>query len=186
MTAVVEKQTTILVETDTTTKIATTETLNTVVSGTKTDTVVTENLGQVYSTETETYYAVAGGIQGPPGIPGASTQFEYYPSGQVLGGNRAVTLNSSGSTVYPDTSSPNSFVVGLTTGSSSPGELVEVQIAGTQTEPSWTWTPGLPVFVVADGVLTQTPPTTGQTLIIGWAAAPTKIVIDKQPPIYVE
>lgn len=186
MTAVTVEKTTVLVESDRSTKVATTEVLGTVVENRLTETVVTDSGKQAYSTQVETYYAVGGGVQGPPGIPGASTQFEYHPAGQTLGGGRAVTLDPSGNLVYPDTTSANSFVLGLTTGSVVLGALGEVQITGTYQEPSWAWTVGLPVFVSIDGVLTQTPPTSGQTLIVGWAATPTKIVIDKQTPIFME
>lgn len=186
MTAVLTKETTILVENDNTTKVVKTDTLGTVVETPVNTTVAVESGGQVYSTQEETYYAVGGGIQGPPGIPGASTQFEYHLSGGSLGGNRAVTLNSVGQVVYPDLTNTNSFVLGLTTGSSSLGELAEVQIAGTQTEPSWSWIPGGAIFVGSNGTLSQEPPASGQVLVIGWAATPTKLVIEKQPPIYME
>ena len=149
--------------------------------------VVESETGNVVVQETvQELVVTAPGGQGPPGAPGASTQFEYHPAGVILGGNRAVTLNSSGQFVYPDTTSPNSFVVGITTASSVVGALATVQIAGTQQEPSWNWTPGLPVFVGLLGVLTQVPPTTGQVLAVGYATSSTKIHIDKQPPIFME
>lgn len=176
----------LLVETENTTLITTqehygvvvTQTEGTAVALSKTETVVT-------SPELPSSYLTSG-TQGPPGVPGASTQFEYHVAGTILGGNRAVTLNSSGQLIYPDPTSANSFVVGITTGSAALGELATVQITGTQQEPTWNWTPGLPVFVYANGILTQTPPTTGQVLVIGYSTSPTKIHIDKQPPIFME
>lgn len=176
----------LLVETDNTTLVTTqeeygvvvTQTEGTAVALSKTETVVT-------SPELPSFYLTSGS-QGPPGVPGASTQFEYHPAGTTLGGNRAVTLNSSGQLVYPDTTSPNSFVVGITTASAVLGELATVQIAGTQQEPGWNWTPGLPVFVGNTGILTQTPPSSGQVLVVGNATSPTKVHIDKQTPIFME
>jgi hypothetical protein len=185
MNVVEENKTTVLVEVSETSVVSVAEVLTVVEEKEYASTVVTENTNTLYHQSKITDTVVSGGIQGPPGVPGASTQFEYHTAGETLGGNRAVTLGNTGLT-YPGLSSPNSFVLGLTTSSASLGELVEVQITGTQTEPSWAWNVGLPVFVGTNGVLTQTPPTSGQTLIVGWAATPTKVVIDKQTPIFME
>lgn len=185
-TVALEKEKTVLIQSD---KVDTVvfDNKNTItVTEVSSNTVSHEVVGNLVHEEEYKEYVVQGGLQGPPGIPGSSTQFEYHIAGSVLGGNRAVTLSSNNTLVYPDVVSPTSFLLGLTTGSAVLGSLREVQITGTQTEPSWNWTPGLPVFVSTNGVLTQTPPQSGQVLIIGWAAGPTKLVIDKQPPIFME
>ena len=51
------------------------------------------------------------------------------------------------------------------------------------TGPSWTWTQGLPLFIGASGVLTQTAPLAGKTRRVGIALTATLINIDFLPPI---
>lgn len=183
---VVESEKSVLLESPYTQTVVTDNPDTIVVLDSEVEGVIVEQTTGLYSTEYKTVHVVQGGVQGPPGVPGASTQFEYHTAGVTLGGNRAVTFNSVGQLTYPDIASPNSFVVGITTSSALAGELATVQIAGTQQEPSWNWTPGIPVFVAASGVLTQTPPIGGQVLAVGYSTSPTKIHIDKQPPIFME
>jgi hypothetical protein len=51
------------------------------------------------------------------------------------------------------------------------------------TEPSWDWTPGLPLYVGPDGILVQSPPASGFIREIGLAVSPTSIVIRHMVPI---
>ncbi len=173
----------LLTETDLETVVVERDTAITVLDS-KTQTATTEQNNIVVVEEQTLEHVVQGGVQGPPGVPGASTQFEYWPAGMVLGGNRAVTINGSGQLVYPDPSQANSWCVGITKHSAVQGELVEVQIFGSQTELGWNWTAGELVFVGAGGVLTQTAPSTGQLIIVGTALTSTRIFIDINPPIY--
>jgi hypothetical protein len=147
-------------------------------------TATVEDRGTIVAEEQVLEHVVQGGVQGPPGVPGASTQFEYHPAGTTLGGNRAVTVNSSGQLVYPDPTQLNSWCLGITKHSALTGELVQVQIFGSHTEPSWNWNAGEPVFLGLNGTLTQTPPVSGQLIAVGTAQTPTRIFIDINPPIY--
>jgi len=147
-------------------------------------TATVEDNGVIVAEEQVLEHVVQGGVQGPPGVPGASTQFEYHPAGMTLGGNRAVTVNSSGQLVYPDTTQVNSWCLGVTKHSALIGELVQVQIFGSHTEPSWSWIAGESIFLGTNGVLTQTQPTTGQLIVVGTSQTPTRIFIDINPPIY--
>lgn len=184
MTVLSSDQDTVLVETPKTLTVVSENVLSQVVEKPESVVVSLVENTTLYHTTSSIEEVVAGGIQGPPGIPGTSTQFEYVVAGQVLGGNRAVTTNLQGQLVYPDPASTTSRVYGLTMHSALQGELVTVQIAGTQTEPSWSWDVTKPVFVGLNGVLTQTVPITGQTLVVGYPNSPTKLFIDRQPPIY--
>lgn len=183
-TVALEVEKTVLVQNDDKQTVVSEKTTGVVVSQSTTTTVSQEVLGTLVHEDEVREHVVQGGVQGPPGVPGASNQFEYVVAGQILGGNRAVTVNSVGQLVYPDINSPNSRVYGVTTHSSAQGELTTVQITGTQTEPSWNWDVTLPVFVGINGTLTQTTPLTGQTLVVGYPNGPTKLFIDRQPPIY--
>lgn len=183
-TVALEVEKTVLVQNDDKQTVVSEKSTGVVVTQASTTTVTQEVLGNLVHEDEVREHVVQGGIQGPPGVPGASNQFEYVVAGQAIGGNRAVTVNNVGQLVYPDISSPDSRVYGITTHSSVQGELTTVQITGTQTEPSWNWDVTLPVFVGANGTLTQTAPVTGQTLVVGYPNGPTKLFIDRQPPIY--
>lgn len=183
-TVALEVEKTVLIQNDDKQTVVSESNTGVIVTQTASTTVTQELLGNLVHEDEVKELVVQGGVQGPPGIPGASNQFEYVVAGQTLGGNRAVTVNSVGQLVYPDPGSPNSRVYGVTTHSAQQGELTTVQITGTQTEPSWNWDITLPVFVGVAGTLTQTAPVTGQTLIVGYPNGPTKLFIDRQPPIY--
>jgi hypothetical protein len=147
-------------------------------------TATVQDNGVLVAEEQVLQHVVQGGVQGPPGVPGASTQFEYHPAGMTLGGNRAVTVNSLGQLVYPDQTQINTWCLGVTKHSALTGELVQVQIFGSHTEPSWSWNAGEPVFLGLNGTLTQIPPVSGQFVTVGTAQTPTRIFIDINPPIY--
>lgn len=181
----IEKEKTVLIESAQVDTVVFEKTSAVVVTETATSTVATETLGAVVHEEQVKQNVVQGGVQGPPGIPGASTQFEYAVAARTIGGNRAVTVNSQGQLVYPDITADSSRVYGLTTQSGVTGELIQVQITGTQIEPTWNWNTALPVFVGVEGTLTQSVPTVGQLLVVGYPQSPTKLFIDRQSPIYV-
>ena len=132
--------------------------------------------------------------QGPPGPPGedgapgsgggASNVMEYVADG-ALGGHRIVRATAAGKVGYVDPSDPDQAhaTLGLTTGAVADGALASVQFAGPITEPSWSWTPNLPVFVGAAGVPTQTPPSSGFHAPVGVAVSATSMVIQLKSPI---
>lgn len=149
--------------------------------------VVTNTEDTITVTNKETSVVVTAlGAQGPQGPAGASTTFIYVIAGQNLGGNRAVSTSSTGTLVYPDLTQLDQTVLGITTGATTAGTLTEVQIAGIQTEPSWSWLPGLPIFVGALGTLTQQVPVSDTVLQIARPVTQTKIFVDVQQPIYLE
>lgn len=64
------------------------------------------------------------------------------------------------------------------------GEPLSVVREGLMTEDGWSWTPDAPIFIAADGVLTQTQPTFGNPVRrIGWAISATTINLDPYPII---
>lgn len=156
--------------------VTVTENTSTLINQESSSTLLTE--------ETVRETIVLGGVQGPPGIPGNSTQTEYHVAGTTLGGGRAVVLNDQNKLVYPDPSNIDSWCLGITKTSALTGELVEVQVSGTLTEPAWTWTPSQPVFLSSNGNLTQIPPTTGQIIVLGIAPTSTKLFVDIKTPIW--
>lgn len=138
---------------------------------------------------------------GPPGEPGpAGPQGEVGPSGDApllvatattaIGGHRAVVLVGDGSqgAIYADQSIPDHAerFVGVTTGAADSGSPVTIQIGGEITEPSWNWIPGFPVYLSVQGLLTQTPPTTGFLQIIGISLSATRLSIQAQLAFHFE
>ena len=125
-------------------------------------------------------------LRGPPGPPGGgvSNVMEYVADG-ALGGHRIVRATTAGKVGYVDPSDPDQAhaALGLTTGAVADGALASVQFAGPITEPSWSWTPNLPVFVGAAGVPTQTPPSSGFHATVGVAVSATSMVIQLKSPI---
>lgn len=114
------------------------------------------------------------GLQGPPGLSGA--EFSVIAA-MPLGGQRAVT----GAGVYADQATIDGLL-GITLEAATTGAAVRVRGAGTIDEPSWSWTPNVPIYVGASGVLTQTPPA-GIVRRVAFALSATRIVVDIFPPI---
>lgn len=64
------------------------------------------------------------------------------------------------------------------------GEPLNVVREGLMTEDGWSWTPNAPIFIAADGVLTQTQPSAGNPVRrIGWAISATSLNLDPYPII---
>jgi len=97
-----------------------------------------------------------------------------------LGGHRVVVLDAAGEAIYADRSilSHRDKVLGVTTGAASAGADATIRTYGELTEPSWSWTLDEPVFLGLTGLLTQTVPTSGFVLRIGFPTAATSLFID--------
>jgi hypothetical protein len=107
-------------------------------------------------------------------------------SGTNLSGHRAISTNSSGEAIYADNSTTElaSAAIGITTGASTTGSIIyAITNGGTIVEPSWSWTPQLPIFLGTSGLLTQTAPTIGAILQLGIALSATKMIVDIKMPI---
>lgn len=125
--------------------------------------------------------------QGPPGPAGADGgSILTKTAGAALGGNRAARVDAAtGKAIYADnTVIPDAeAVLGITTGAAAEDTEVTIQTFGEMTEASWNWTPGLPVYLSTNGLLTQTPPTSGSLTQIGVANEATKLFIRIQEMI---
>lgn len=133
-------------------------------------------LVSVAVTEVESPILVTALIQGPAG--GTSSGF-MGTAGEAIGGHRVVAVDPSGLYIY----STGIYGVGLTQGAAASGASVSIQTSGEMEEPSWTWTPGLPVYQAGIGQITQTVPETGFIREIGIATAPNKMSISFKSPI---
>lgn len=125
------------------------------------------------------------GLPGPPGPPGsAGAQTLTLTAAQALSGHRMVVATASGA-VYADPTDPDhaDALVGLTTGAALMGDPASVLAAGELTEPSWAWTPGLPLYVTALGLLSHTPPPAGWVQMAALALTPTRVLLTPRQTI---
>lgn len=73
-------------------------------------------------------------------------------------------------------------LLGVTlTGASPPGK-VRVRRQGVVDDSSWNWLLG-PVWLGSAGGLTQTPPTEGFNVVVGYAVGPHRLIVGPHPPI---
>ena len=100
---------------------------------------------------------------------------------EAVGAYRAIGYN--GLYTQPTVDSLSGYA-GVTKVAVSSGNTANVVRAGLMTEGGWSWTPNAPVFIGADGVLTQTPPTFGNPVRrIAWAISATQLNLDPYPII---
>lgn len=96
-----------------------------------------------------------------------------------LGGHRIVV--SLGSQIaYADNtdSSHSSIVTGITTQAVLSGNPVNITISGEVSEGTWNWILDKPIFLTANGLMTQTVPPSGFLLQVGFPTSATSMVID--------
>lgn len=139
--------------------------------------------------EETSIYMVAAGAQGPAGVAGAPGPTGgvavQHTAGVALGGHRMVVLDNSQLAIYADCaiSAHAHKVLGMTSGAVVSGDTATIQTGGEMTEPSWNWTLGTPVWLSTNGQLTQTVPTTGFSLIIGFPISATTLFVSKREPL---
>ena len=161
------------------------------------NTIVAECRDAVERTEqlSRTVEVVTAGPQGPEGPVGppgpAGGNVIALPAATALGGHRVVRSVGDGMCGYASVDNPlhGDDVLGVTLGAVVAGANANVQVAGEVTEPSWAWTPQEPVFLGANGVLTQEPPTETDAafvLVVGFATSPTGLMLRIEGPIYFE
>lgn len=111
-------------------------------------------------------------------VPTETQTYELKVTAQEnLGGHRVITAAG-----FHATEATLDQIVGISTAATVVGQKVSIKSIGFMSEPSWTWTPGQPLFVTGAGVLTQTPPT-GTVRRIAWAISATEINVDLFPTI---
>jgi hypothetical protein len=100
----------------------------------------------------------------------------------TIPGHRAVMTDVNGRGVLVDPNAPTYTYVGIARTAANVGSSFDAVVFGSITSDLWNWSPGLPVFPIANGRLTQTPPTSGILHIIGIAVSPTMIILNAAPP----
>jgi hypothetical protein len=132
---------------------------------------------------TATRIAAGVGPRGPAGQDAAGATL-VLPTATSIHAGRAVRLVG-GELSHPSTSNPDHAgqVAGVAETAAASGATARIRTAGVTENDAWTWAEG-PVFVGHDGVLTQTPPSSGWLMTIGRALTATSLLVDIEPPIY--
>lgn len=123
-------------------------------------------------------------ITGPPGPPGpATTSFPLTVAMTVSQAQVIASVADVPAIADRSILAQCGGVLGVASTGVSGGGLITVQFAGELVITGWTWVGNTPVFLGLNGVLTQTPPTTGFLQIIGTPVNPTTLLIALQPPV---
>jgi hypothetical protein len=98
-----------------------------------------------------------------------------------ISGHRAVSSAING-VEYSDKDTGNLVnYVGITLNSANAGDVIQTQIRGTITEPSWNWDITKSIYVGNNGLLTQNIPINGEALEVAIPIISTEILlIDRQ------
>lgn len=129
------------------------------------------------------------GQQGPEGPQGpigpAGSEYTVYTAGMVLGGHKVVSA-SGGVAVYADSTSDllANSVLGLTLQAAVEGAEVQVQFSGPVEDPSFTWTPGLSLWLGASGAMTHVRPPSGWLVRMGFAETAKRIFLRIEEPVW--
>ena len=147
--------------------------------------------GAFVSHEASRTVVIAAGQQGPAGIPGipgpAGGTAMQFTATSAIGGHRVLSLNAANELIYASSDDLGTAhkIVGLSLNAASPGGTVSVMRSGEVEEPSWNWVTTLPVYLGANGLLTQTPPVVPAafSLIVGFPTSTTGLFISVREPI---
>jgi len=109
-----------------------------------------------------------------------TSELPQFEAGENISGHRVVMTGASGKIWYASNASLDdaNAILGITTGAIALGDTGPVKSSGDMTEPTWAWTPKKTLFLLTNGFMTQTPPTSGFLVKIGYAVAATRIFID--------
>ena len=106
------------------------------------------------------------GPQGRPGASGGGTA--QIVSSIPIGGHRAVAVANNGAAVYADNATRYKTVMGVSTGASEQGAMVDIQTFGKMMEPSWNWDVSKGLFLGSNGLLVQDVPESGAIVSMGF------------------
>lgn len=127
------------------------------------------------------------GPKGDKGDDGASGSGNITgTAAQNLSGHRAVTAVD-GRYDYADNTTGNAYApILLTTGAIAEDDTGDMLVVGVIEEPSWAWTADEPIWLGANGALTQTAPTADDAAFLiqlGVALTATSMFFQPRPPI---
>ena len=109
------------------------------------------------------------GAVGPKGDKGDPGAVPTYTAVAVISGDKALMFAGPGQVVPADPTVPGYVYAGIAINAAQPGGQVSAVTVGDIAASFWSWIAMLPVFVAPGGDLTQSPPATGRSHLIGWA-----------------
>jgi len=127
------------------------------------------------------------GIQGPPGPSGGESGVtKIKTAAEAIGGHRFVILNSDDELEYADCDilSHGHRIYGISQNAGAAGDLITVLLRGEIENTGWAFDIEKPVFLGSSGLVTQTPPTSGFVLNVGYALASTILDVRIQLPLF--
>jgi hypothetical protein len=121
-------------------------------------------------------------------VGGQSTAIHYreYPAAVAIGGHRVVALRA-GQLVYASNLDvlDASLTIGVTDSATDAGELCRAYNNSVITDSSLTGSAGTDVYLGINGLISETPPTTGLfSLKIGCIIAPAQLWVSIDSPIF--
>jgi hypothetical protein len=119
--------------------------------------------------------------------PGTAIGPSVYIAGQIIPGHTVVVMDASGTMMIADPQNPihASTIIGITDASAVVGEQVSVMTNGDLiTHSGWMFIPGYPVYVGANGTVSQTGVSTIFSKVVGMAVSPTSVVVSIQPAVF--
>ncbi len=145
----------------------------------------TPTAATIAAVTTEMGAIISGATQGPPG-PVGSTPTLYVVAAQTISANTAVALvNGQLVPAQSGVSAQAGNVVGVALNGGQAGATIAIQQSGEMSLSSWNWTLGQPIFVGTTGPLTQTPPTSGFSQVVGMPLSATSMSIGLESPILI-
>lgn len=129
------------------------------------------------STSPKAVNVLTAGIQGPQGPSGVSADKITKNAITNLGGHRVVVATIGG-VEYADSADVDHIgrVLGITLGAVTAGNPADIIVSGEVVEASWNFVNGA-VYVGSNGLLTQSPPSSGFSQIVGVATSATSLVV---------
>jgi hypothetical protein len=123
------------------------------------------------------------GDDGAPADPEGYVVRIIAPS--FIGNHRLVAFSDNGILEYAskDNIQHANKVLGITLNAANLNEELIIRFAGVIEDISWTWNWLLPIFLSTNGLMTQTPPATGTSLVVATPLTPTTILISIKEPI---
>jgi hypothetical protein len=117
-------------------------------------------------------------------ITGSSVYIRTAATSIIL--HRVLTTNQTGEVYYADNTIPahKKKLLGIALQSVSAGSLCQIAVNGDEiTEQSWNWDVDIPIFLGANGILTQTSPTSGFSAIVANPLTATSLRVGIVNPI---
>lgn len=134
--------------------------------------------------------AMADGLSTSPGSDGSTVFYVRKIAAAPVVKHRVVHAVNSTQAEHADNSVEDhgDSLLGIANSAAAAGAFFNVQTSGPLTDASWAWTPEEPIWVGADGALTQSPPDDDPGVAfsarVAFALTSTQIFIGLEEPVY--